>query len=606
MAALVRALASALLAIALSAAPACALDYEVHHAPSGAAEFDAALPRISALMRLADAAVPDGFSLVARAREDAERLEDAARSLGFHGAVVDIHLDGMPVDDPDLPAALDDAAAVRRIPVDITVVAGPAYRLRRVGIEGLPPDVSARPPLRPGDVARARDILDAEAALRETLRDGGHAFARIERQALLVDHAARAVDVDFVATPGPRLALGTISLGGLADVGEDFARRRLGLTPGTVFDPRRIEAARANLARTGLFAGVRAREAAAPDAEGRIPVAFDVTERPPRSLSVGAAYSTDEGAMLSLRWLHRNLAGGGEQLRLAAELSRLLVEAVDDPTGRIDAQLRLPDTLADDVTLRLDAGALRERLDAYDREAVFAGAAGEMPLGAGLGASFGLSLERAQIADGAGTRHYTLLATPLTLELDSSDDRLEPTRGWRLGAHLAPTRNLVDTGAGFLTLRGAVRTYLDLGSETGRSVLALRATAGTILASARDDVPADRRFYAGGGGSVRGYAYQSIGPRDARGEPGGGLSLVEAAAELRQRFGQDWGAVLFVDAGGAAATRRPPAEALRAGFGGGLRYYTPIGAIRADIGVPLRADDGTGRFAVYIGIGQAF
>ena len=597
---------AAAFAIALVARHAPALDYDVHHASSGAAAFDEVLPRLSALIRLTDAGAPDGFALVARAREDAERLEDAARSLGHHGAIVDIHVDGTPLDDPDLVATLDSGTATRRIPVDISVAAGPAYRLRRVAVEGLPQGSAARAMVQAGEVARARDILAAEASLRASLRAEGHAFARVETRPLLVDHAARAVDVDFVATPGPSLTLGGVTLGGLADVDAGFVRRRLALSPGTPFDPRRIDAARETLTRTGLFASVRAQEAASPDAEGRLPVHVDVVERPPRSLSVGGAYSTDEGAMLSLRWLHRNLAGGGEQLRLSAELSRLLVEAVDDPTGRVDVQLRLPDMFADDVALRLDAGMLRERLEAYDREAVFAGAAAEARLGPGLAGSFGLFLERAHVVRADEDRSYTLLAAPLGLDLDSTDDRLEPTTGWRAGLQLAPTRNLVDAGTSFLALRGGVRSYVDLGAEPGRSVLALRAAAGSILAASRADVPADRRFYAGGGGSVRGYAFQSIGPRDSRGEPSGGLSLVEAAAEIRQRIGTDWGVVAFVDAGGAAASRRPASSEIRIGAGGGVRYYTPIGAIRADIGLPLRADARSGHFALYVGIGQAF
>jgi translocation and assembly module TamA len=600
-------LAAMLLAcLAAVAAPATALTYEVHAEASGAAELDDALPQISALIRLAREEVPDGFALVARARDDAERLEDAARSLGFHAAAIDVHIDGLPLDDAALTGRLDAAEGARAIPVDISIAPGPAYRLRRIAVEGLSGADGPRPPLAPGAAARARDIVAAGVALRVALREAGHAFARVEIGDLLVDHAARAVDVAFVADPGPRLALGTVSLGGLASVDEDFARRRMALERGAPYDPRRIAAARDALSGTGLFASVAAREGLAADAEGRLPVAFDVVERPARSFSAGAGYATDEGATLALRWLHRNLFGGGEQLRLSAEASRLLLEAVSDPTGRLDAQLRIPDGLARGYALRLDIGAVRERLDAYDREAVFAGAAAETSLAAGPLLGFGLFAERSHVVQGDTANDYTLLSTPATLDWDTRDNHLEPTRGWRLDARIAPTRDLAETHAGFLALRGGARRYLDLGEEPGRSVLALRVAAGSILAADRIDVPADRRLYAGGGGSVRGYAYQSIGPRDARGEAAGGLSLAEVTAELRQRFGAAWGAALFVDAGGAAASRTLVSADLRVGVGGGIRYYTPIGPIRVDLGVPLRSDDATGRFGVYIGIGQAF
>ncbi len=592
--------------LAMPAAPAASLTYEVHAGASGAAELDDALPQISALMRLATEEIPDGFALVARARDDAERLEDAARSLGFHAAAIDIHIDGLPLDEASLTGRLDAVEAARPVPVDISIAPGPVYRLRRIAVDGLPDDDGPRPALAAGAAARARDIVAARAALREALRDAGHAFARVEFGELLVDHAARAVDVVFVADAGPRLALGAVALGGLATIDEDFARRRMALEPGAGFDPRRIAAARDALSGTGLFASVTAREGLAVDAEGRLPVVFDVVERPARSFSAGAGYATDEGATLALRWLHRNLFGGGEQLRLSAEASRLLLEAASDPTGRLDAQLRIPDGLARGYALRLDIGAVRERLDAYDREAVFAGAAAETSLVVGPTLGLGLFAERSHVVQGDEANDYTLLSAPVTLDWDTRDSHLEPTRGWRMDARAAPTRDLAETHAGFLALRGGARRYVDLGADPGRSVLALRVAAGSILAADRSDVPADRRLYAGGGGSVRGYAYQSIGPRDARGEAAGGLSLAEVAAELRQRFGAAWGAVLFIDAGGAAASRTLVSADLRVGVGGGVRYYTPIGPIRVDLGVPLRSDDATGRFGVYIGIGQAF
>ncbi|MFZ9447258.1 MAG: autotransporter assembly complex protein TamA, partial [Alphaproteobacteria bacterium] len=477
-------LALALLLAGMLAAtgPARALPYEVHVAGSGDDALDRAISSVSTLVRLSRDGAADGFSLVARAREDAERLEDAARSLGFYGATVDVHLAGRPAHDSGLAAALEAGDPAARVPVDITVAAGPAYRVRRIAIDGLPTGSAARPRLEAGQQARAADILAAEDDLREALRAEGHAFARIARRELLVDHDARAMDVAFVAEPGPRVAFGAISLGGLGRADPGFVRRRLGVAEGEEFDPRRLAAGRDALAQTGVFSSVRVRAAELADASGRVPVHVDVVERPPRSIAFGAAWSTDEGGMLNARWQHRNLLGGGEQLRLSAELSHLFVNSVEDFAGRVDAQLRLPDLLAPGLSLRLDAGAVRERLDAYDRDAMFAGAAVERRISRELVASLGGLVERSHVVQGDDERFYTLVSMPGTLEWDSSDDRLEPTRGWRLGGTLAPAKSFTDTQGGFASARGAARTYLDLGGTGGRSVLALRAGAGSILA----------------------------------------------------------------------------------------------------------------------------
>jgi translocation and assembly module TamA len=583
-----------------------AVPYEVAIAGSGATEIDSTIPEISLLAKLVKEPAPDGFALVARARADAERLEDAARSLGYYGATVDIHIDGRPLQDPVLVDMLEAGDPQRTVPVDITIAAGAPYRLRRVAIEGLPADAAIAPTLETGAVARAADVLDAEERLRAELRNRGHAFARIARREVLVDHDARAMDVVYFAEPGPVTSFGTVALNGLARVDESYARRRLGLAEGGRFDPRAIEGARRGLAGTGLFTSVRTTVATAPNSTGRVPVAIDVVERPPRTIGFGAAYSTDEGASVNTRWTHRNLFGKAEQLRLSAEVSRLLRNGPSDTAGRVDAQFRKPDFLIPDLALRVDAGAVRERPERYDRDAVFGQVALERRLFDHVTGRFGMLLERSHITQSGATRDYTLLALPMALEWDDTDDRLEPTRGLRAEIGFTPTQPLSETGAGYWALRGATRFYLDLGAEPGRTVLATRGAIGSILAAERADVPADRRFYAGGGGSVRGYAYQSIGPRDANGEPAGGLSLVEASVELRQRFGESWGAAVFIDAGGAAATRTLRSADLRVGVGAGVRYYTQIGAIRFDVGVPLRVDDDTGRFQIYIGIGQAF
>jgi translocation and assembly module TamA len=120
------------------------------------------------------------------------------------------------------------------------------------------------------------------------------------------------------------------------------------------------------------------------------------------------------------------------------------------------------------------------------------------------------------------------------------------------------------------------------------------------------NVPRHQRFYAGGGGSVRGYDYQSIGPRDQFNRPSGGASLMEASLEWRQRVWGDIGAVAFVDAGSVGTGTSPDTSNLRVGAGAGLRYYTPIGPVRVDVAVPLVKQRDNSAFGLYVGIGQSF
>jgi translocation and assembly module TamA len=137
-------------------------------------------------------------------------------------------------------------------------------------------------------------------------------------------------------------------------------------------------------------------------------------------------------------------------------------------------------------------------------------------------------------------------------------------------------------------------------------VLAGRLALGGILGATADEIPPDWRFYAGGGGSVRGYPFQSIGPETAAGTPAGGTSLLEASLELRQRIGERWGGVVFVDAGSVSDQGALGSEGLAVGVGAGVRWFTPVGPVRFDLATPLDPGDGDAPVQLYIGIGQAF
>ncbi len=119
-------------------------------------------------------------------------------------------------------------------------------------------------------------------------------------------------------------------------------------------------------------------------------------------------------------------------------------------------------------------------------------------------------------------------------------------------------------------------------------------------------MPPQRRFYAGGGGSVRGYDYQAASPRDANGDIIGGLSYFEASAELRIKITDTIGVVPFFDMGSAFSSEMPDFDSLKYSAGIGLRYYTAIGPLRVDFAVPLNPGPDDGSYGVYVSLGQAF
>lgn len=579
-----------------AAAPAqqepATLPYTVTIARSGDAALDALLRDNSGLIALRDAAPTDAEGILSRIRIEAEKLRPAFESEGYWAGGISITA-SVALE----PAAM--AAAPRPLALDIHPTPGPRYMLRRVETQGGPPI-----PLRPDQPARAQAVLDAEAAALAALRRDGRPLARITRE-VTVDHAARAMDVRFTSTPGPQAGFADPAVTGTERVDPEVVRRvaALRLAEGA-YSPDRLARARADVSALGPFASVRLQTGEALDADGRLPVTIAVRERAFRAISASAAYETNFGAALRLAWEHRNLLGGAQNLRVELEASRLGSD-LDRTNARAAVIYRQPLPLGRDGSLVTQFTALRERLDSYDRDALLLSALYERRLSQRWTVASGPSAEFGHTgAPGGRLSAYQVAGWVVQARYDSSDSPLDPRRGIRASASLMPSYAFSESTA-YLPLRLAATTYVDLSGD-GRSILAMRGTLGSLINAQADAVPRAQRFYAGGGGSVRGYDFQSIGPRDARGKPSGGASLIEASMEFRQRIGASWGAVGFVDAGAVGTRAFAPTDELRVGAGLGIRYYTAIGPVRADVAVPLVRQQGSGAFGLYIGLGHAY
>ncbi len=593
------------------------LPYRVTILPTGDAALDQALQDSSQLASLQEQAPTGAAGILARAMADRDRLAEAMHSLGYWGAGLRILIAGEPMESPALAARLESLQArlgEEPVAVRIEPQPGPLYRIGRLTLNAPDPAgaaaiarVAEEPyGLAPGDPAAATAVLAAERTLLDRLLAAGHPLATVARRQTLVDHDRRAMDVTWNFAPGPVARFATPEVDGAVKVNTAFLRRQAARLAGEPYSPERLEKARRELMALGAFDSVRARAAERLDAEGRLPVTFTVTERLRHALGINAAYETNYGPSVRVYWEHRNLFGRAERLRLEAEVARIGTSGdIGDMTYRVGASLRAPGLFGQDLTLVGSIAALRERLEAYDRDAVTFSALLERRLSESLTLQAGpvLDFGRAGPPDGR-LRPYQTVGVLLGGRWDGTDSLLDPGRGWRAQASVTPSYS-VREGAPFAPLRLTASTYWDLLGDK-RGILAVRGSIGSLLGAARLDVPPHQRLYAGGGGSVRGYDYQSIGPRDARNKPAGGASLLETSLEWRQRVWGDFGAVAFVDAGTVGTGSLPDLSNLRVGAGLGVRYYTAIGPIRADVAFPLVRQTGSSGYGLYVGIGQAF
>jgi translocation and assembly module TamA len=411
--------------------------------------------------------------------------------------------------------------------------------------------------------------------------------------------------VTFVAETGPLARMGPVRFSGTDKVDTVWLQRRVPFSEGEPYDPAKVEAMRGRLTSLGVFNSVRIKPASTLDANGELPFDVELTDRPSRSIGFGVSYETQLGFAVSGFWTHRNLFGQAESLRLTAELTHIgQGYAILDTGFAFRAAFRKPDWWLGGQDARLEAAGLREVLDAYTRNAVTAYGGLDRVFSPRWTARAGLAGEASRITRNGITMDYQLVGLPLSILYNRANSDLDPTEGYRIDLDVTPwvySRNF------FTVLRLTGRHYFDF-SEDGRSVLATRASLGSEPAISIGAIPPDKYFYAGGGGSVRGFVYQSAGPRDNFNNPLGGASVVEASVEFRQRIGKSWGAVAFVDAGSAYPYFFPDFSlfAPRIGAGVGARYYTDFGPVRLDVGFPLNRRDGDPAFGVYVSLGQAF
>jgi translocation and assembly module TamA len=587
--------------------------YTVSIDDTGDGDLNDALNQSALIVTLRDKAPAGPFALVTRAKEDIDRLTVTLRSFGYYQAKVTMTIADHDIADPNLLQTLDEIPANRSVVVHAKIDKGPLYTIRYLEVDGVDSDdAESKLGLITGRPVIASNVLSASGRLLSSLQEDGYALAHVDAPIAYADDAKHVVDILYKANPGTRAAIGKITVNGLKEVHEGVVDDAITVAPGQIYQPTKIEEARQSVLSLGVFSGVGVHAGDKLDADGRIPLTFDVTERPMHAVAFTAAYSTDLGASLSASWSHRNLFHNAEKFNLSAAGTGLGGSATDTLGYAVTAQFLKPMFLARNQTLELDVGAIRQSLIAYDQTAFSTAAYLRRKFSTLWSGSVGVLAERDQVAQEGVSTTYELVSLPLTVSYDSTGATgllEDPVRGVRAAFAITPTQPL-NHSTTFVTLQASGSTYIDAsdwaGERPGRSVLALRALVASIQGADQLALPPDRRLYVGGSGTVRGYKYQSIGPLFPSGNPIGATSADSASVEFRQRIGDNFGAAVFVDAGQASATGVPFSGAPFVGLGGGVRYYTSIGPIRADIAVPLARPVNGDAFEIYIGLGQSF
>ncbi len=644
-----RLLALALLLGSLMAHAADPQPYKVDMDSTGDSTLNSTLKATSELETLRKTAPVGPFGLIGRARGDLERLKTVLESFGFYQSYVEIRIDGLPLDDPELGEELTGRSADTESQVKITFSIGPLYHLRKVEIEGeVPPEAAQTLQLESGVPAIAADVIAAGDRLLNALEDQGYAFAKVDTPIAYEDPPNRVLDIKFHVETGQRVKIGNIRIRGLKEMKEEFVRKRLLVHTGDQYGAANIEAARKDLLALGVFSSVGVRLGTRADDEGRVPITFNIRERPQHAVSISAAFSSDLGGSTGISWTKRNVSGKADSLTLAADAINLGGGTASNGVGfDVSGKYLIPDWKVRNQSLQTSVGAIRQFLDAYDQRAYTGGVSVSRKLSSIWTVSAGFNIEQEGILQhecGANQNcvleqtcalrdptqtyppqtpcinqsfSYTLLSLPLTALLNTTGQESplqDATHGLRVSVSVSPTFSIGHPNTKFFVTQATGSLYFDLNDiglnkTPGRSILALRALAGLAAGASEFSLPPDQRFYAGGSGTIRGYRYQSVGPTFPNGNPVGGTAINAGTIEYRQRIGTNIGTAFFVDGGNVSKNLNPLGGELKFGAGLGVRYYTPIGPIRLDVAVPIQRRSGPNpddAFEIYIGLGQAF
>lgn len=578
----------------LLAAPVSAFDLVTR--VSGAEALEKSVRNVASVATLQAEGATSADEIIAATQTDYRNILAALYRQGYYGPQISIKIDGREASRLSLVSL---PARVSR--VVITVDPGPLFTFGQTSVSPLAPDTVLPAEFSQGAQARAPLVGQASDAAIDAWRARSHAKAKLNDQRITADHRTQTLDVALGIDPGPSVTLGRLIAAGDTVVSAERIAAISGYSQGAVFSPDALTRAAARLKRTGAFKSVSLQEADALSMGDTIDITAQLVDHTPRRYGFGGEISSLEGGRISGYWLHRNLTKNADRLRVDGEISGLgSATGVDYSLG---VSYRFPAAFHHKYTALADAQIAKIDDPNYSAKTGYFAIGAEVETGAQSSVSVRAGLKYSDVTDAFGTRVFHHAFIRADGERDARDDRLNPTRGTYLNASVQPFWGLNGSISGLRTTVD-VRGYLPLGDDA-KFVLAGRLQMGSILGATYQNVPSDMLFYSGGGGSVRGQPYQSLGVPFGN-QTVGGSSYLAFSTELRARMTDNIGVVGFVDLGGVGTDALPSGTTnWHAGAGLGLRYDTGVGPLRLDVAAPIHGATGDG-VQIYIGIGQAF
>ena len=446
-----------------------------------------------------------------------------------------------------------------------------------------------------GDPAKAGPVLNAQSIILNTLPKHGFPFVGDIESDFTVDHLTKKMDVIFKINTGGRRKMGSVNSEGLTSVDKAYPGKFLIWPEDSYYKQQYIADLRSRLIKSNLFSGVSID--VKPGDNDLADITVNLIEAKQRTVGTSAGYSTAEGFGAGITWEHRNIMGAGEKLKVSARASQI--------EQSLAGRLEIPHYKRLDQTISFEGVARRQDTDAFFAHVVETRAGIDRVVNSDIALLATVEMEYSDVTDALGNRDFFLVSLPFGVRWDNSDNLLDPSRGVRASIITAPSYAISDRNFEFLKTEFRASAYFPLNARES-FIFAVRSRIGSIIGVENEALPAIRRFFSGGGGSIRGYGFQRVGPFATDGNPLGGRSVNELATELRWKFENNLGLVLFAEGGNVYEETSPQFNDFRYAAGIGARYATGFGPVRFDVAFPLNKRAGDSSFQIYISLGQAF
>lgn len=447
-------------------------------------------------------------------------------------------------------------------------------------------------PLKQGDILNHPLYEQGKSQLRNFSQEYGYFDAEFTQHEIRIDDQHDTVHILLGFETGKRYLFGDTTF--KQDLfNEDFLQRFLTFAPKDVYLSKKVLNLKNNLVNSNYFEEVNID--ATPDESGIVPIIVTLKPRKQNLYSGGIGYGTDTGVRGSLGWDKRYVNSYGHRFSSQLQLSQI--------GGTASAEYYIPTGIEIDDYLSIKAGYEDKTTDSNSYKTLVTGISkhhSRQWFGYSLAETIGLEYrdEKFAIADTKG--HSTLLMPNVSWMYIKADDRIYTLHGQKVQLNLRGAIKNIISDTSFLQTQITgifIRKLYDKGRIIARGELGY-TLAGKLINSDFNDLPSSIRFFAGGDRSVRGYDYQTLGPKDSSDAVIGGKHLVAGSIEYEHRILDKWGVAVFYDVGNAFNNF---SQDLKHGAGVGVRWLSPVGLIRVDIATALSETDHPLRLHITIG-----